>query len=107
MYLCNFVPNKRQILYFRRNIEINIEKALYSRQRTILGMGNIIRRKFLCQKPATYLQKMGEKSGQLCSTFQRTKLKGTVQRQLTGGLSGINRKHMTCHCSDGYPFLIF
>jgi hypothetical protein len=30
--------------------------------------------------------------------------KGTVQRQLTGGLSGINRKYMTCHCSDGHSF---
>jgi hypothetical protein len=31
-----------------------------------------------------------------------TGLKGTVQRKLTGVLSGINRKHMICHCSDGY-----
>jgi hypothetical protein len=31
-------------------------------------------------------------------------LKGTVQRKLTGVLSGINRKLMTCHCSDGYSF---
>jgi hypothetical protein len=30
--------------------------------------------------------------------------KGTVQRKLTGVLSGINRKLMTCHCSDGYSF---
>jgi hypothetical protein len=35
---------------------------------------------------------------------QQLLIKGTVQRQLTGGLSGINRKHMNCHCSDGYPF---
>jgi hypothetical protein len=31
-------------------------------------------------------------------------IKGTVQRKLTGVLSGINRKHMNCHCSDGCPF---
>jgi hypothetical protein len=31
-------------------------------------------------------------------------LKGTVQRKLTGVLSGINRKLMICHCSDGYSF---
>jgi hypothetical protein len=30
--------------------------------------------------------------------------KGTVQRKLTGVLSGINRKLMICHCSDGYSF---
>jgi hypothetical protein len=30
--------------------------------------------------------------------------KGTVQRQLTGGLSGINRKYMNRHCSDGHSF---
>jgi hypothetical protein len=30
--------------------------------------------------------------------------KGTVQRKLTGVLSGINRMLMTCHCSDGYSF---
>jgi hypothetical protein len=30
--------------------------------------------------------------------------KGTVQRKLTGVLSGINRKLMTCNCSDGHPF---
>jgi hypothetical protein len=33
-------------------------------------------------------------------------LKGTVQRKLTGVLSGINQKLMICHCSDGYSFLI-
>jgi hypothetical protein len=32
------------------------------------------------------------------------KFKGTVQRKLTGVLSGINRKLMTSHCSDGYSF---
>jgi hypothetical protein len=31
-------------------------------------------------------------------------VKGTVQRKLTGVLSGINRKPMTCHCSDGHSF---
>jgi hypothetical protein len=31
-------------------------------------------------------------------------VKGTVQRKLTGVLSGINRKHMICRCSDGYSF---
>jgi hypothetical protein len=31
-------------------------------------------------------------------------VKGTVQRKLTGVLSGINRKLMTCHCSDGHSF---
>jgi hypothetical protein len=31
-------------------------------------------------------------------------LKGTFQRKLTGVLSGINRKLMICHCSDGYSF---
>jgi hypothetical protein len=31
-------------------------------------------------------------------------LKGTVQRKLTGVLSGINQKLMICHCSDGYYF---
>jgi hypothetical protein len=31
--------------------------------------------------------------------------KGSVQRKLTGVLSGINRKLMICHCSDGYSFL--
>jgi hypothetical protein len=31
-------------------------------------------------------------------------IKGTVQRKLAGVLSGINRKLMTCHCSDGHPF---
>jgi hypothetical protein len=31
-------------------------------------------------------------------------LKGTVQWKLTGVLSGINRKLMICHCSDGYSF---
>jgi hypothetical protein len=31
-------------------------------------------------------------------------LKGTVQRKLTGVLSGINRKLMICHCSDGCSF---
>jgi hypothetical protein len=31
-------------------------------------------------------------------------LKGTVQRKLTGVLSGINRKLMICHCSNGYSF---
>jgi hypothetical protein len=31
-------------------------------------------------------------------------LKGTVQRKLTGVLSGINRKLMPCHCSDGHSF---
>jgi hypothetical protein len=31
-------------------------------------------------------------------------LKGTVQRKLTGVLSGINLQLMTCHCSDGYSF---
>jgi hypothetical protein len=30
--------------------------------------------------------------------------KGTVQRKLTGVLSGINRKLMICHCSDGCSF---
>jgi hypothetical protein len=30
--------------------------------------------------------------------------KGTVQRKLTGVLSRISRKLMTCHCSDGHPF---
>jgi hypothetical protein len=30
--------------------------------------------------------------------------KGTAQRKLTGVLSGINRKLMICHCSDGYSF---
>jgi hypothetical protein len=30
--------------------------------------------------------------------------KGTVQRKLTGILSGMNRKLMICHCSDGYSF---
>jgi hypothetical protein len=30
--------------------------------------------------------------------------KGTVQRKLTGVLSGINQKLMICHCSDGYSF---
>jgi hypothetical protein len=34
----------------------------------------------------------------------RPLFKGTVQRKLTGVLSGINRKHMICHCSDGYSF---
>jgi hypothetical protein len=33
-----------------------------------------------------------------------TKIKGTVQRKLTGVLSGINRKLMICDCSDGYSF---
>jgi hypothetical protein len=32
------------------------------------------------------------------------RFKGTVQRKLTGVLSGINRKHMICHCSDGCSF---
>jgi hypothetical protein len=31
-------------------------------------------------------------------------VKGTVQQKLTGVLSGINRKLMICHCSDGYSF---
>jgi hypothetical protein len=31
-------------------------------------------------------------------------LKGTVQRKVTGVLSGINRKLMICHFSDGYSF---
>jgi hypothetical protein len=31
-------------------------------------------------------------------------VKGTVQWKLTGVLSGINRKLMICHCSDGYSF---
>jgi hypothetical protein len=31
-------------------------------------------------------------------------LNGTVQRKLTGVLSGINRNLMICHCSDGYSF---
>jgi hypothetical protein len=31
-------------------------------------------------------------------------LKGTVQQKLTGVLSGINRKLMICHCSDGLSF---
>jgi hypothetical protein len=31
-------------------------------------------------------------------------IKGTVQRKLTGVLSGINRKLMICHCSDGHSF---
>jgi hypothetical protein len=31
-------------------------------------------------------------------------IKGTVQWKLTGVLSGINRKLMICHCSDGYSF---
>jgi hypothetical protein len=31
-------------------------------------------------------------------------VKGTVQQKLTGVLSGINRKLMTCHCSDGHSF---
>jgi hypothetical protein len=30
--------------------------------------------------------------------------KGTVQRKLTGVLTGINRKLMICQCSDGYSF---
>jgi hypothetical protein len=30
----------------------------------------------------------------------------TVQRKLTWVKSGINRQLMTCHCSDGYFFLI-
>jgi hypothetical protein len=34
----------------------------------------------------------------------KVNVKGTVQRKLTGVLSGINRKHMICHCSDGYSF---
>jgi hypothetical protein len=33
-----------------------------------------------------------------------TAIKGTVQRKLTGVLSGINRKLMTCHCSDRHSF---
>jgi hypothetical protein len=33
-----------------------------------------------------------------------SQVKGTVQRKLTGVLSGINQKLMTCHCSDGYSF---
>jgi hypothetical protein len=33
-----------------------------------------------------------------------SKVKGTVQRKLTGVLGGINRKLMICHCSDGYSF---
>jgi hypothetical protein len=38
--------------------------------------------------------------------FHRQKefFKGTVQRKLTGVLSGINQKLMICHCSDGYSF---
>jgi hypothetical protein len=30
--------------------------------------------------------------------------KGIVQQKLTGVLSGINRKLLTCHCSNGYSF---
>jgi hypothetical protein len=43
-------------------------------------------------------------TNKICQKIFLENLKGTVQRQLTGGLSGINRKHLTCHCSDGYPF---
>jgi hypothetical protein len=38
------------------------------------------------------------------NTAKKEVLKGTVQRKLTGVLSGINRKLMICHCSDGYSF---
>jgi hypothetical protein len=37
-------------------------------------------------------------------TVHLTIIKGTVQRKLTGVLSGINRKLMICHCSDGCSF---
>jgi hypothetical protein len=39
-----------------------------------------------------------------CGRFHIQMFKGTVQRKLTGVLSGINRKLMICHCSDGYSF---
>jgi hypothetical protein len=42
-------------------------------------------------------------SGNLAPLFLE-ELLGTVQRKLTGVLSGINRKLMICHCSDGYSF---
>jgi hypothetical protein len=46
-----------------------------------------------------------EQGVRLVSLMQREIiLKGTVQRKLTGVLSGINRKHMICHYSDGYSF---
>jgi hypothetical protein len=45
----------------------------------------------------------GKKTFKL-ENVQKTAVKGTVQQKLTGVLSGINRKLMICHCSDGYSF---
>jgi hypothetical protein len=39
-----------------------------------------------------------------CLTLLVINVKGAVQRKLTGVLSGINRKLMIRHCSDGYSF---
>jgi hypothetical protein len=48
--------------------------------------------------------KQHQKHIQIYIKHSKNLLKGTVQRKLTGVLSGINQQLMTCHCSNGFSF---
>jgi hypothetical protein len=51
-----------------------------------------------------YFQILGRKALKQSGNSACNIHQGTVQRKLTGVLSGIKRKLMTCHCSDGHSF---